>query len=317
MGKTNLAVSLTFGGWLRLCVSALSLMGVGFAALSTPAFANAIMEERKLPMRFTWHHRNELDPMARSLCAAPCTGWVSAIGVVTSDTEDAFDQFATGRDLTGATVVLDSSGGSVLDAIDLGRRWRTLGIRTAVGQTFDVTTPSGERSGILADAYCESMCAFLLLAGTQRIVPHGAHVRVHQIWLGDRVDDAKAASYSAQDLMIVQRDVGRLTRFTFEMGGTGELLDIALSVPPWQPLRELSTEELGRTNVVNADLPTLVAADTPATKTVRSADLTKLYRDRVPSTETDVPDITATIGPRRTADALLPTGGQSREQEGK
>jgi len=33
-----------------------------------------------------------------------------------------------------------------------------------------------------------------------------AHVRVHQIWLGDRADDAEAATYSADDLMIVQRD---------------------------------------------------------------------------------------------------------------
>lgn len=40
-------------------------------------------------------------------------------------------------------------------------------------------------------------------------VPEVAHVRVHQIWMGDRADDAKAASYTAQDLMIVERDIGR------------------------------------------------------------------------------------------------------------
>ena len=45
----------------------------------------------------------------------------------------AFDDFAAGRDLSGVTVVLDSGGGSVNDAIALGRRWRELGLRTTVG----------------------------------------------------------------------------------------------------------------------------------------------------------------------------------------
>ena len=63
-----------------------------------------------------------------------------------------------------------------------------------------------------------------------------ARVRVHQIWMGDRAEDAKAASYTAQDLMIVERDIGRLAKFTFDMGGTGDLLSLALSVPPWEDL---------------------------------------------------------------------------------
>ena len=52
------------------------------------------------------------------------------------------------------------------------------------------------------------MCVFLLLSGKTRYVPEAAHVRVHQIWMGDRADDARAASYSAQDLMIVSATSG-------------------------------------------------------------------------------------------------------------
>ena len=84
------------------------------------------------------------------------------------------------------------------------------------------------------------MCVFLLLSGKTRYVPEGAHVRVHQIWMGDRADDAKAASYTAQDLMIVERDIGRLAKYTFDMGGAGDLLSLSLSVPPWEDLHELS-----------------------------------------------------------------------------
>jgi hypothetical protein len=109
------------------------------------------------------------------------------------------------------------------------------------------------RATVTPEAYCESMCVFLLLAGKTRYVPDAAHVRVHQIWMGDRADDAKAASYNAQDLMIVERDIGRLAKFTFDMGGTGDLLQLALSVPPWEDLHELSRAELRLTNLVTTD----------------------------------------------------------------
>ncbi|MEH2473379.1 hypothetical protein V1281_005435 [Nitrobacteraceae bacterium AZCC 2161] len=103
---------------------------------------------------------------------------------------------------------------------------------------------------VLSVAHCESMCVFLLLSGKTRYVPETAHVRVHQIWMGDRADHAKAATYSADDLMIMERDIGRLAKYTFEMGGTGDLLSLSLNVPPWEDLHELSREELQLTNLV-------------------------------------------------------------------
>jgi hypothetical protein len=73
---------------------------------------------------------------------------------------------------------------------------------------------------------------------------------VHQIWIGDRAKDAKAATRSADDLMIVERDIGRLAKYTFDMGGTGDLLSLSLNVPPWEHLHELSREELRLTKLV-------------------------------------------------------------------
>jgi hypothetical protein len=98
------------------------------------------------------------------------------------------------------------------------------------------------------------MCVFLLLSGKTRYVPETAHVRVHQIWMGDRANAAKAAAYSADDLMIVERDIGRLAKYTFDMGGTGDLLLLSLNVPPWEDLHELSLEELRLTNLVTTDM---------------------------------------------------------------
>ena len=95
------------------------------------------------------------------------------------------------------------------------------------------------------------MCAFVLLAGVERRVPAEARVMVHQIWLGDRRDDPTAANYSAEDLVVVQRDIGRLARYTMEMGGGVDLLEIALKIPPWEPMRLLSRDELRTMKVID------------------------------------------------------------------
>ncbi|MHC2618268.1 hypothetical protein ACVIW2_000300 [Bradyrhizobium huanghuaihaiense] len=196
-----------------------------------------------MPMKFSW-----------VACEPNCRGWVSAVGIITADTPKEFEEFSRGRQLGGATVVLDSSGGSVNDAITLGRRFRNLGLLTTVGISLQNRGGQSARPSVAPEAYCESMCVFLLLAGKKRYVPEAAHVRVHQIWMGDRADDAKAASYSAQDLMIVERDIGRLAKYTFDMGGAGDLLSLALSVPPWEDLHELDAGELKLTNLVTTDL---------------------------------------------------------------
>src|SRR5271156_1407546 len=186
-------------------------------------------------------------------CQPRCGGWISAVGIVTAESPKDFEDFAQGRDLRGAPIVLDSSGGSVNDSIALGRRWRDLGALTTVGISVQTHVAQADRAGGAPEAYCESMCVFLLLSGKARYVPETAHVRVHQIWMGDRADDAKAANYTAQDLMIVERDIGRLAKYTFDMGGAGDLLSLSLSVPPWEDLHELSREELRLTNLVTTD----------------------------------------------------------------
>ena len=225
-------------GWMLLVGAGLCIVLV--AMLSGSVHAGVALEARKLPMKFTW-----VD------CQPNCRGWVSAVGIVTADSPRDFDEFARGRQLGGATIVLDSSGGAVNDSIALGSRFRELGMVTTVGAT---QSTRGKRAHVSPEAYCESMCAFLLLSGKLRYVPEQAHVRVHQIWMGDRADNARAASYSANDLMIVERDIGRLAKYTFDMGGTGDLLALSLNVPPWEDLHELSREELRLTNLINTDM---------------------------------------------------------------
>jgi hypothetical protein len=288
-------------GWTLLGAAAL---GIALPGVLSPfggtAQAGAALEERKLPMRFSW-----------VACEPNCRGWVKAVGIITTDSPKDFDEFAHGRDLDGATIVLDSSGGSVNDAIALGRRWRALGALTTVGISIETHTAQGDRASVVPEAYCESMCVFLLLSGKTRYVPEAAHVRVHQIWMGDRADDAKAASYTAQDMMIVERDIGRLAKYTFDMGGAGDLLSLSLNVPPWEDLHELSSAELRLTHLVTTD----AVAEVLPQKDIALAPVAELaakpVQDRfvssavVQAATTPPPPAKST----KTAEAMVPTGG--------
>jgi hypothetical protein len=294
----SLLKSLEFRGWALLGAVALCIALPGIATPGGPAHAGATLEERKLPMRFSW-----------VVCKPNCGGWISAVGIVTSDSPRDFDEFARGQDLGGATIVLDSSGGSVNDSIALGRRWRDLGLLSTVGVSVQTHTAKGDRASIDPEAYCESMCVYLLLSGKARYVPEAAHIRVHQIWMGDRADDAKAATYSAQDLMIVERDIGRLAKYTFDMGGAGDLLSLSLNVPPWEDLHELSREELRLTNLVTTDevaavLPRLDVANTPVAEAPP-----KPVQDRFVSSAGDAGTAPQAVKSTKTAEAVVPTGG--------
>jgi hypothetical protein len=202
-------------------------------------------------MRFEWHAEEPAGP-----CGHMCRTWISAVGPVTDRTPDDFAAFAEQKDVQGATLVLDSEGGSVVDTIKLGRALRALDITTTVGTTVVGTAADGSSTVALSPAAaCESMCGFVLLGGARRYVPPEARVLVHQIWLAKKRDRPEGASYTANEIVLVERDIGSLARYTIEMGGGIELLEAALRVPPWQPLYQLSGDEILRMGLTNVDRP--------------------------------------------------------------
>lgn len=228
---------------IRSLAIALALAAAALV-LSPPASAEVV--DRALPMHFDLRLQGPADS-----CVTACQLWISASGAITADTPQDFERFAQNHDLAGATVVLDSDGGSVHGAMALGRVIRRLGLNTTVGRIIDL---DAAEQGIAHGKYspradCESMCGFVLLGGVHRSVPGEARVMVHQIWLGDRRNDPTAANYTAEDLALVQRDVGRLAKYTVEMGGSIDLLNLALRIPPWEPMHALTANETRRTRL--------------------------------------------------------------------
>ncbi len=239
-------------------------LALATASLLLPASTRA--SDRTLPMRFDLRLQGPAEA-----CGKECKVLISAAGAIVADSARDFKLFAKSHDLSGAIMVLDSDGGSVLGAIALGREIRRLALATTVGRTVDLAQPAEndiKRAALSPHADCESMCAFVLLGGVRRSVPPQARVLVHQIWLGDRREDPAAASYTAEDLVLVQRDIGRLAQYTTEMGAAIELLDLALRIPPWEPMHAMTGDEIRHTRLATDEAgeqpAATVAASPPA-----------------------------------------------------
>jgi hypothetical protein len=124
-----------------------------------------------------------------------------------------------------------------------------------VGRTVWLPGPAnGEpRATLSPRGVCASMCAFAILGGVRRHVPDEARVLVHQIWPSKLREDAVAASYTAGNMVRIQRELGQIARYTVEMGADIELFEIAMRIPPWENLRPLRSDELRRLRVHNSD----------------------------------------------------------------
>src|SRR4030095_17195800 len=76
--------------------------------------------DRTLPMHFELRMQGPGDD-----CAPNCETLISASGAITADTARHFLVFTQGRELSSATLAIDSDGGSVGGAFALGRDTRT------------------------------------------------------------------------------------------------------------------------------------------------------------------------------------------------
>jgi hypothetical protein len=236
------------------------LVLAGFACIGFVEMVNARSYGRFLPMTFALINEGPADA-----CGNNCRQFLAASGTIGAESSRQFLAFIRDNPVQDATVVLESEGGSVRGALELGRAIRRLGLSTTVGRVIERRPKSGARYGEFNSRVdCQSMCTFVLLAGVKRSVPLDAHVLVHQIWLGDRREDAAAANYSAEDLVVVQRDIGSIVQYTVEMGGDMELVQLSLTVPPWEPMRVLSRDELRRTHL---DLSEQLSEKALSTKT--------------------------------------------------
>jgi bifunctional ADP-heptose synthase (sugar kinase/adenylyltransferase) len=105
--------------------------------------------------------------------------------------------------------------------------------------------------------------------------------------------------------MIVERDIGRLAKYTFDMGGAGDLLSLSLNVAPWEDLHELSREELRLTNLVTTEMVAQLGSPNAAAVELTPEPVQDRFVSRAVETRTN-PEPARSI---KAAEAMGPTGG--------
>lgn len=131
-------------------------------------------------------------------------------------------------------VALDSTGGSLHDALLIGRVLRHAGIETQVRDN-DI---------------CFSACPYLFAGGATRVAQRQARLGVHQTSDAD-AEDQKSPAIIAEQL---QASEARVIGYLDEMGVGLGLLRPALATPP-DRIHVLSAQELARYHLTTAPAP--------------------------------------------------------------
>jgi hypothetical protein len=129
------------------------------------------------------------------------------------------------------TVALDSPGGSVSDALEMGRLIRENGFGTSVK----------------AGGLCASSCPLVFAGGTERVAAASSAIAVHQIYAATPSDSSVASRLAAAgDAMSdAQTMTAQISRYLIEMGVDSEVWLRALETPP-DRLSYFSPQELTR-----------------------------------------------------------------------
>jgi hypothetical protein len=133
--------------------------------------------------------------LASPSCEPACPEWISLHGRIEAGSADQFKAVISKIGNRKIPVFVDSPGGSVADAMSIGRKIRELGLNVVVTRTVfaapcqksdpvcKVRTAGNRFLGSPAGpgAVCASSCGFLLASGVQRFVGASSLVGVHQL----------------------------------------------------------------------------------------------------------------------------------------
>jgi hypothetical protein len=183
-------------------------------------------------------------------CGDQCPSVITAQGQITDSTPSEFLSFVQGnigRSDLHAVVFLDSPGGKVVAAMELGRLWRRLGIAAIVGRA----DPGSSSASQFLAGRCLSACVYALIGAKKRVVPDGSMVGIHRMFF-----------YDGESGLLGDGSAGRrhyddggmkalLSHYTSRMGVSPELISIAERISS-DNIHILSRAEIARYHLATA-----------------------------------------------------------------
>jgi hypothetical protein len=181
-------------------------------------------------------------------CGASCPQIIAAEGQISDQTPGLFRAFVAehySRANLHSIVLLDSYGGKVLAAMELGKIFRQVGAAVVVAQAG-----SGSR---FAGGQCLSACVYALMGGRKRVIPPESQVGVHRMVAYDDGYDSQF-SFGPSTRRLDNGTVGAmLSHYASSMGISPAVISLAEHTSP-DGLHILSRSEIARWNLAGSHL---------------------------------------------------------------
>ena len=126
-----------------------------------------------------------------------------------------FERIVSEKNIEAASVYLNSQGGNLSGAMELGRIFRKHRFWTVVGRPS--AEPDSDGPGV-----CFSACPFAYAGGVWRFLGRGSQIGVHRFYSAERTPDA---------LAVAQEVSAEVTEYLAEMGVSTELFSLMSRVP--------------------------------------------------------------------------------------
>lgn len=272
--------------WLLIVLAVIATWGAAAqpgAAQPAPKVraAAARTTSERLPMTFFVASAATGHP-----CGPDCDGWIAAEGRIDLEAPERLRRLLARLGPRKLPLFLNSPGGTVMGAIELGRIIRSRDLTVSVARTLPVACQDGhqdtrqdghryghldshlaarldgqhskacdtlKRSGqnLVAEldpnkALCNSACVLMLAGGARRSVPPGVRLAVHAIGV-----DAPTSSISRPVIAAATRVANaHIVDFLHDMGAPRALFDVSNAVP------HESSRILGRDDIVRFGIDT-------------------------------------------------------------
>ena len=228
----------TMNGWMKP-------EDIGLTPAETTASPGLAVPAILAPLLPGAERRGAPVPQPDGAMARPMTfelvggGKLMATGTITPGISEAFAAEIGKRGDYVKTVVLNSPGGSVGDALAMGKLIRDKKLATEVG----------------AGKYCASSCPLVFFGGQERRAGDKAAIGVHQVFAASQPDPRAPRD----DMSDAQRISARCQRYLADMGINLQVWVHAMETPK-DRLFIFKPDELKSLNIVTAEAPAIVPA---------------------------------------------------------
>jgi hypothetical protein len=193
-------------------------------------------------------------PIDQACSELSCRRAVIAEGEITSEAPAQFSQFLRRQlQVPGlhAVVFLNSPGGNVESALQLGSLLHDAGAAVVVGKPVILGPQAARRKrsamgsiGVMP-GHCASACVYSLMGARKRVVPAGARLGVHRMSARTWMIDPSGGGAKGGRVFAGDREINALRSYVARVGGSQELISLAESIPADQ-IRMLSGAEVRR-----------------------------------------------------------------------